>query len=402
MQKRLVVTPLEKGTYEARMTSASPKDTQVILNSILATYEQHLAEMSQANEKRRENLRRDFERQEKEFKEDNNRKRILIQEHEKDEVNKQAALASLVDLELWDPSLGFEPVAYSFAITQAASEGTAVNKFAQWLLMGAGLGAAVWLILWLLFKMLGYYAFIPLATAWLGCVGGAAMHYTATPVYESKASFQIFQQYIPTNQTRELESNIALANVALPHETRFTQLEFVEDVVENNRLELLKSFADLPPAEVPMHVSQNLSIVQDQIEPTIYHASFRSPNPTDSRTVLSNLTDGYRAMLGKEALDARGERLGEIRNQLKVNDEAGSVNPPELFSEYIQLQTYGRDGNWEDAQISSINRASFGNRIWPILTTQLLYGALVGYMLGLGLASIIRASISTQQPEKAE
>jgi hypothetical protein len=372
----LEVTTSEPEIYDVRLRLSDPQDARTVLNNLLKSYSGYLLENSEQNQDQLATAVNLFESLQRESSENG------------------------VSVDFGDPKRGFVSADYSMTILQPATEAVSAGPLLQLLLMGAGIAAALWFMVWLLIQMLGYYSAIPILLAWLGFCGGIGMFFMATKLYESTATIQISQDFVPTESTPENLRVKFLENQKKRHQERLVDPKYVEAAFHQRNLFNLDLFEEVPSAEVVDYACFLTNVTQDVDEPTVYRLSFRSTSPEGCRTVLSGIVDSYRERLVTEATSARKKEAEEIKLKLEqAKNEGRAENELGQLRAESRLATETLDRSWEDGSFRNLSRIGVGQQVFPVWSNYLLYGTLAGYMIGLALASIVRSSFSSKPDE---
>ena len=190
----------------------------------------------------------------------------------------------------------------------------------------------------------------------------------------------------------------------------------------------LASFDDNPKDDVIESVHENLKGEPYGNDGQNFRLIYRSTNPDDARTILSNLIETYRTSLVVEfeeksqaslmrlldTKDQLGSRCVELRASIKkieangeerTRDELEPLTRELILAEAILAEAtrkvfeFPRESQGAPARgydFDHLQNATFGKQVWPILPILLggwmLGGMIAGMLLGLFIAAISMAA----------
>lgn len=266
-----------------------------------------------------------------------------------------------------------------------------------------------------------------------GIAGGIAFGFllsTLSPqLYESSATIHIE----PRNNQLSLAADVAekAPEQTVQHQFHIHSELIVERCLEVNSLYRLKSLDGFEKDEAVQMVLQNLSVAPNPRDNSIYVVTYRSNDPTDSRTILANLLDTYRhyldekyradndqlvAMLRK-LIDELQQNYGdlvqqiasvkqqgdpdqkEIKEQLEVLERERQQVKEMLEKNHEKLANVNLNREFTGFQFTYLQQPDPGVKSGTSLTVFMLYGIAAGLMscgtMGLVIALIVRSAFSS-------
>jgi len=247
----------------------------------------------------------------------------------------------------------------------------------------------------------------------LGSVSGFIFYKVTPTTYQSEAAFKVeatgIKFPVENFDTERLLNERHDQGLARPY--------VIQRAIKTALLESLESFKELPEeSDYVVHIVENLEVKQDEDDPKIYKVIYSESHAEDAQTVINAVLDAYETALETQLYDdirndsASLTELYEIANESLAQEKAKNasqgviVKLEERIAEIaIQIQTlnYYTNGGLNKPKLMNfvvLQNGTYGEPTWPILHKCLLWGLLVGLMIGvifLILMGLIKAFVAT-------
>lgn len=241
------------------------------------------------------------------------------------------------------------------------------------------------------------YLIILFVMTCMGVGAGMAYHALAKTTYESRAVFRIDVRKIP----QPFENLDFSRTTEARHDRLMTQPNIIQTCLLKNRLTNLRTFESTAEDDIVPMVQDNFVVTQDPTEPTLYTAVLRCSRPDDAQTLLNNLIHAYCTDLEaqeEQVVHAHENQLKNLlakaQSELESAKKAGKPNGPsfdklaerqaDLKQQAVKLEVV-RNGNRGSliTTTQTLQNATYGDVVWPILPVILLIGAASGFGFGL-------------------
>ncbi|MDB4777880.1 hypothetical protein OAG68_00320, partial [bacterium] len=193
----------------------------------------------------------------------------------------------------------------------------------------------------------------------------------------------------------------------------FNDAELIEERLEGlSALRSLKPFDGIHRRQHAKFLAKSVKVRRLEGSPAIIEVRFCSAFALDTRTILANLVSFQESNLNEVSGNRRSARIFEFGNEQHQIDPEDFAHHEEYFvardrlrDKYMEMGVFAGNGYlnhaMHDLRLFDLKEANLGRLIFPLLYTNLLYGALGGYLFGLLVGSVLHSSSKSKREADA-